>query len=126
MISQRMQQDIEIFSKQQGNAAGDLMQNLQSVNRERYDYSTFLKKFAVMGEVMKINDDEFDYVYYTYGLKLYEKMPLIEPLEYKDVNNHQSRCMGFRNILSKRCPGAFGLLICSDRFLYETCTGNST
>ena len=85
MISQRMQQDIEMFSKQQGNTAGDLMQNLQSVNREKYDYSSFLKKFAVMGEAMKINDDEFDYVYYTYGLKLYEKMPLIEPLEYKDV-----------------------------------------
>ena len=30
---------------------------------------------------MKINDDEFDYIFYTYGLKLYEKMPLIEPLE---------------------------------------------
>ena len=84
-VSQRMQQDIEMFSKQQGNTAGGLMQNLQSVNRERYDYSSFLKKFAVMGEVMKINDDEFDYVYYTYGLQLYDKMPLIEPLEYKDV-----------------------------------------
>ena len=84
-VSQRMQQDIEMFSKQQGNTAGDLMQNLREVNRERYDYTSFLKKFAVMGEVMKINDDEFDYVYYTYGLQLYDKMPLIEPLEYKDV-----------------------------------------
>jgi predicted metal-dependent peptidase len=61
------------------------MQNLGEVNRERYDYTAFLKKFAVMGEAMKINDDEFDYVFYTYGLKLYKKMPLIEPLEYKDV-----------------------------------------
>ena len=34
---------------------------------------------------MRINDEEFDYVYYTYGLKLYKKMPLIEPLEYKEV-----------------------------------------
>ena len=34
---------------------------------------------------MKINDDEFDYIYYTYGLELYRNMPLIEPLEYKDV-----------------------------------------
>ena len=34
---------------------------------------------------MKINDDEFDYIFYTYGLKLYEKMPLIEPLEYKEI-----------------------------------------
>ena len=38
-----------------------------------------------MGEAMKLNNDEFDYIFYTYGMKLYEKMPLIEPLEYKDV-----------------------------------------
>lgn len=38
-----------------------------------------------MGEAMKVNDDEFDYIFYTYGLKLYEKMPLIEPLEYKNI-----------------------------------------
>ena len=44
-----------------------------------------MKKFAVLGEKMKINDDEFDYIFYTYGLNLYRKMPLIEPLEYKDV-----------------------------------------
>lgn len=84
-VSQRMQQDLETFSRRQGTEAGNLMQNLAAVNREKYDYTSFLKKFAVLGEVMKINDDEFDYVYYTYGLKLYEKMPLIEPLEYKDV-----------------------------------------
>ncbi len=61
------------------------MQNLREVNRKRYDYTAFLKKFAVRGEAMKINDDEFDYIFYTYGLQLYENMPLIEPLEYKEV-----------------------------------------
>lgn len=84
-ISERMQQDLETFSKDRGDKAGSLMQNLGEVNLERYDYTAFLKKFAVIGEAMKINDDEFDYVFYTYGLKLYRKMPLIEPLEYKDV-----------------------------------------
>lgn len=84
-ISERMLQDLETFSKERGDRAGSMMQNLREVNREKYDYTTFLKKFAVMGEAMKINDDEFDYVFYTYGLKLYKKMPLIEPLEYKDV-----------------------------------------
>ena len=34
---------------------------------------------------MTVNDDEFDYIFYTYGMKLYGKMPLIEPLEYKEV-----------------------------------------
>ena len=84
-ISERMLTDLETFSKEQGDKAGGLMQNLKEVNREKYDYTAFLRKFAVLGETMKVNDDEFDYIYYTYGLKLYENLPLVEPLEYKDV-----------------------------------------
>ena len=84
-ISERMQVDIETFGKQRGLLPGAMTQNLAAVNREKYDYTSFLKKFAVMGEAMKINDDEFDYIFYTYGLQLYEKMPLIEPLEYKEI-----------------------------------------
>lgn len=84
-IAERMQMDMEAFGKQQGYGAGLLTQNLREVTRERYDYTEFLKKFAVRGEVMKINPDEFDYNFYTYGLELYENMPLIEPLEYKEA-----------------------------------------
>jgi predicted metal-dependent peptidase len=84
-ISERMKEELESFSKQRGDTAGSLIFNIKEVNREKYDYTTFLKKFAVTGEAMKINDDEFDYVFYTYGLKLYDKMPLVEPLEYKEV-----------------------------------------
>lgn len=83
-ISERMQTDLETFSKKRGNNAGTLVQNLAAVNREKYDYSAFLKKFAVMREIMRVNDDEFDYIFYTYGLNMYKNMPLIEPLEYKD------------------------------------------
>ena len=86
-ISERMQTDLETFNKQRGDMAGGMMQNLRAVNREKYDYTAFLKKFAVLGEAMRINDDEFDYVFYTYGMRLFpeRRMPLIEPLEYKDV-----------------------------------------
>ena len=84
-ISERIEIDMASFSKGQGKDPGALLQNLREVNRERYDYAAFLKKFAVRGEAMKINDDEFDYIFYTYGLQLYENMPLIEPLEYKEV-----------------------------------------
>ena len=77
--------DLETFSIRQGDKAGNLMQNLKAVNREKYDYTSFLRKFAVLGETMKVNEDEFDYIYYTYGLEHYENMPLIEPLEYKEV-----------------------------------------
>lgn len=84
-IAERMQVDVEAFVTPPGNTPGALTQNLQAVNREKYDYASFLKKFAVMGEAMKINEDEFDYIFYTYGLQLYENMPLIEPLEYKEI-----------------------------------------
>ena len=84
-ISERMQVDLETLGKQRGVLPGAMTQNLMAVNREKYDYTAFLKKFAVLGEAMKINDDEFDYIFYTYGLQLYEEMPLIEPLEYKEI-----------------------------------------
>ena len=84
-ISERMQMEMEAFSKNQGYDPASMIQNLKEINRERYDYTTFLRRFAVMGEAMKINDEEFDYVYYTYGLSLYKNMPLVEPLEYKEV-----------------------------------------
>ena len=84
-ISERMQMDLETFSKSRGDTASNLIQNLKEVNREKYDYSAFIRKFAVPGEVMRVNEDEFDYIFYTYGLKLYGKMPLIESLEYKEM-----------------------------------------
>ena len=39
----------------------------------------------MLSEEMKINDDEYDYIFYTYGLELYGDMPLVEPLEYKET-----------------------------------------
>lgn len=81
-IAERMRIDLETFGKQHGFGAGLLTQNLREVTRERCDYTEFLKKFAVRGEVMKLDPDEFDYNFYTYGLRLYENMPLIEQSEY--------------------------------------------
>ncbi len=85
-VAKHMDLDLETFSKEAGSRVGDLLLNLRTVTREKYDYTAFLKKFASMGEKMMINDDEFDYIYYTYGLSLYDNMPLIEPLEFKETN----------------------------------------
>lgn len=84
-ISDRVKMDIENFSKAWGEQPNSLTHNLNALKRETYDYNAFLKRFAVLGEEMQVNEDEFDYIFYTYGLKLYEKVPLIEPLEYKET-----------------------------------------
>ena len=60
------------------------MDNLKNIHKERQDYSAFLRKFISLREEMQVNPDEYDYIYYTYGMSLYGNMPLIEPLEYRE------------------------------------------
>ena len=60
-----------------------------------------------MGEENKPNDEEFDYIYYTYGLNLYGNVPMVEPLEYKDIKKSKGicHCNRYIGILSgKDCP----------------------
>lgn len=83
-VSERIKADLKSFSKDKNNSES-LEKNLAQATRDRYDYAQILQKFTVMGEDMRVNDDEFDYVYYTYGLSEYGNMPLVEPLEYKDT-----------------------------------------
>ena len=84
-ISEKMQTNLETFSKEAGEEAGDLLQYLKVENRERYDYRRFLEKFVTLKEDMQVDDDSYDYIFYTYGLQLYGNLPLIEALEYKEV-----------------------------------------
>lgn len=73
---------LDAYAKLWGVHGANLAMNLRAVTREKQDYREFLRKFARMGEQIRVNDDEFDYVYYCYGLKRYGNLPLIEPLEY--------------------------------------------
>ncbi len=82
-ISERVKADVKSFSKDK-NTSESLEKNLKEATKDRYDYGELLRRFTIIGESMQVNDDEFDYIYYTYGLSAYKDMPLVEPLEYKD------------------------------------------
>lgn len=84
-LSERIKAELKSFSEDKSDDKS-ILQNLEEATKETYDYSDFLRRFCVSGEDMQISDDEFDYVYYTYGLSLYGNLPLVEPLEYRDVN----------------------------------------
>ncbi len=84
-ISERMLVDLETSSKEWGDKSDSMVQSLKKINRDKYDYHTFLQKFSTIKEDIQLNDEEFDYVYYIYGLNRYGNMPLIEPLEYKEA-----------------------------------------
>ncbi|MCM1135373.1 MAG: VWA-like domain-containing protein [Clostridium sp.] len=82
-LSERVQADLKSFSA--GKSKSESMEkSLFEAVKDRTPYRELLRKFTVMNEDMQVNDDEFDYIYYTYGLSRYGNMPLVEPLEYKD------------------------------------------
>ena len=84
-ISERVKADLKSFTK--GRAGAETIEkNLEEATRDRYDYADILRRFTVTGEDMAVNDDEFDYIYYTYGLQVYGNVPLVEPLEYKELH----------------------------------------
>lgn len=76
--------NLQTYAKARGETLGGLVDELEQASHEPVDYSEFLRQFAIPGEVMRLSDDEFDYVYYTYGIDLYGNVPLIEPLEYRE------------------------------------------
>ena len=92
-VSDRMQTELSL-GREAGTEDGDLSDELAVENRERYDYRTFLKKFAVLKEEMQIDPDSFDYVFYSYGLRMYGNMPLIEPQEFVIVIDTSRSCSG--------------------------------
>ena len=83
---EKLQTEMETMGNQQDEDTKSLLEQVQVENRSRYDYRRFLQKFSVLREEMQVDEDSFDYVFYTYGLSLYGNMPLVEPLESKEVS----------------------------------------
>ena len=86
-LAKEIEMNLETFSKEWGEEAGNLASLLQVANRRTYDYSDFLRKFMTITEQIKLNPEEFDYTYYTFGMDMYGNMPFIEPLEYKETES---------------------------------------
>lgn len=113
---ERMQTELESFgAKEESEASRDLLEQVQVENRERIDYRRFLKKFAVVKEELFVDPDSFDPVFYTFGLELYGNMPLVEPLETKEVDKVEDFVIVIDTSMS--CSGELVL-----RFLEETCS----
>ena len=83
-IARMMKAAIESMPREQGKRAGILVEEVQAAMRERVDYAQWLRQFAAMGEHLRLSDEEFDPVFYTYGLRRYGNLPLIEPLEQRE------------------------------------------
>ena len=67
-----------------GTAKRNRAQSLVPAKGQRGDYRGILMCLSSYREDSRLNLDEFQYSWYTYGLEMYGDMPLIEPLEYSE------------------------------------------
>lgn len=81
----KVQLEMETHGDENAEDQKDFMDQLAVENRERWDYRRFLKKFSVLRETVQVDPDAFDYVFYNYGMELYGNMPLLEPLETREI-----------------------------------------
>ena len=91
MLLQKKWQDkgrqAERKRKQQGDDSDEGAQSMSMQLRAAKSgrsYRQFLQEFMVTREELTIDPDEFDLGLYSYGLRIYKNMPLIEPLESKE------------------------------------------
>ncbi len=102
-ISEKMQTQMETFSNEEATNSDTLREEVRVENRKKYDYRSFLKKFAVIREEPVPDMDAFDTVLYTYGLQLYGNMPLIEPQETRETKKIEEIVIAIDTSLS--CSG---------------------
>lgn len=99
MASQRMQKRWEQINRQtqmqmeqrgMDQAGGqEILEQEMEAGRSRRSYREFLRKFAVLREEMHLDPEEFDLNYYSYGLRLFGNMPLVEPVETREIQKIQ-------------------------------------
>lgn len=83
-IARQTQMQMEQKGREQTEGQELLEQEIRA-GRSRRSYRAFLRKFAVFREELHSDPDEFDVNYYSYGLRLYGNMPLIEAVESQEM-----------------------------------------
>ena len=83
-LSEKTQTGMETVLAGQASGGEAVLEQIRVAARDDVDYRSFLRRFAVPREVMAVDGDAFDYGFYTYGLRLYGNMPLVEPPETKE------------------------------------------
>lgn len=68
-----------------GSSAGQEAEEVIDIDSAPFDYRRYLRRFTVPREEIETDPESFDYIPYCLGLEIYGDMPLVEPLEYREV-----------------------------------------
>lgn len=83
-LSEKTQTAMETVLAGQATGGETVLEQVKAAVRDDIDYRAFLRRFAVPREVVSLDGNAFDPVFYTYGLRLYGNLPLVEPVETRE------------------------------------------
>ena len=125
-IGRKTSQELSLKGNNSGQEAGSLMTQI-TAGKSRQSYRDFLRKFTVLKEEVHSDEDSFDLSFYTYSLALYGNMPLIEPLETREVTRIRDFAIVIDtsystsgSLVRQFLAATFALLKSRDSFFSET------
>lgn len=108
-----------------GAGAGTAKLPLTQFPENHTRFAALLRAFSVVRENRHVNDADFAYSWYTYGMGYYGGMPLIEPLEYSEERRLREMAIVIDTSascsrgLSAQFLGAVHTILCKERLFFE-------
>ena len=121
-MSERTQTGLETVLAGQAAGGEAVYEQIRVANRDDVDYRAFLRRFAVHREIMAVDGDAFDYIFYAYGLQLYGNMPLIEPPETREEKRIEDFVIAVDTSMSTSGETVRQFLACTYAILRSTGT----
>ncbi len=91
------------MQREEDAAPSALTSQLRNAHASTMSLEELLQVYAAPHESMTLSDDEFDYVYYSYGLRELGGIALVEPLEYRETPQLRDFCIAIDT--SGSCSG---------------------
>lgn len=121
-LSERTQTGLETVLAGQATGGEAVLEQVRVAVRDDVDYRAFLRRFAAPREILAVDDDAFDYIFYTYGLRLYGNMPLVEPPETREEKRIQDFVIAVDTSMSTSGELVRAFLACTYAILRSTQT----
>ena len=112
-LSSKTQTGLETVLSDQGTGGEAVLEQVRVAVRDDVDYRAFLRRFAAPKEVAAVDGDAFDYGFYSYGLRLYGNMPLVEPPETREEKRIEDFVIAIDTSMSTSGERVRQFLVCT-------------
>lgn len=121
-LSGKTQTGLETVLSDKGAGGEAVLEQVRVAVRDDVDYRAFLRRFAAPREIQAVDGDAFDYGFYSYGLRLYGNMPLVEPPETREEKRIEDFVIAVDTSMSTSGERVRQFLACTYAILRSTGT----